>query len=86
MTINKSKNDILSFISGNVIKTIFSHGYGQVVTLISSLLFPFLTLKYWGAADYGYWLTISSFTQFWAISDLGSSHSIANQLHLKKIK
>ncbi|MGR9036541.1 MAG: hypothetical protein ACU83O_08125, partial [Gammaproteobacteria bacterium] len=66
-----------------VFKTMSAHGYGQVVTILSTLIIPSVIVAKWGAQGFGYWVTMSALAQFFLMSDLGAATALSNQLCLK---
>jgi len=66
-----------------VFRTLSAHSYGQLITISSTLLLPTIAVTRWGAEGYGYWVSLSAVAQFFALSDLGASVALANQLCLK---
>lgn len=66
-----------------MLRTLSAHGYGQVITIASTLAIPSVAVAKWGVEGFGYWVTLVAFAQFFMMSDLGASTALANQLCLK---
>jgi O-antigen/teichoic acid export membrane protein len=66
-----------------VLRTMSAHGYGQVVTILSALIIPSVTVARWGAEGFGYWVTLTALAQFFLMADLGAAAALSNQLCLK---
>ena len=66
-----------------VIRTLTAHGYGQTVTILSTIAIPAVVISKWGADGFGYWVTLSAISLMFHRSDLGASVGLSNQLGLK---
>lgn len=69
----------------NAFKNLFAHVFGQLVTIAGAVLLPWICLAKWSAGDFGYWVVISSISQFFVISDFGLSSAISNYIFLDKL-
>ncbi|MGJ0486522.1 MAG: lipopolysaccharide biosynthesis protein [Methylomicrobium sp.] len=63
-----------------------AHGYGQLVTILSTMFIPSVAVAKWGAEGYGYWVTLSALAQFFLMTDLGAATALSNQLCLKSAR
>jgi len=69
-----------------VLRTLSAHGYGQLVTILSTMFIPSVAVAKWGAEGYGYWVTLSALAQFFLMADLGAATALSNQLCLKSAR
>ncbi len=69
--------------TNRVLRTLSAHGYGQAITVMSTIAIPSVAVAKWGAVGFGYWVSLSALAQFFMLSDLGASLALANQLCLK---
>jgi len=69
-----------------VLRTLSAHGYGQAISIASTLIIPAAIIAKWGALDFGYWVSLSALAQFFLMSDLGAATALANQLCLKSTR
>ncbi|MDO9030795.1 MAG: hypothetical protein Q7V09_10215 [Hydrogenophaga sp.] len=65
---------------GRVIRTVGAHGFGQAITLVSTLLIPAIAIRSIGPDSFGILLTITGISQLLLFADLGISHSLANHI------
>lgn len=86
------ESDSIDFISSpkgialnkyRILKTLSAHGYGQLITISSTLLIPTIAITKWGAEGFGYWVSLSALAQFFLMADLGATIALSNQLCLK---
>ena len=59
---------------------LFAHLFGQVVTVLTTILIPWICLANWSAEDFGYWVVISAISQFFIVADFGVSSAIVNHI------
>lgn len=67
---------------GRVIRTLGAHGFGQGVTVLSTVLIPAIAIRNVGADSYGLILTMTGITQLLLFADLGITLAAANQICL----
>jgi O-antigen/teichoic acid export membrane protein len=63
-------------------KNLFAHLFGQVVTILGTILLPWICLSQWTADEFGAWVVISAIAQLYMVSDLGFSNALANHVFL----
>lgn len=66
-----------------VMKNLFAHGYGQIITITITILTPTILLSKWGSEEFGLWVSMSAVAQFFQMADLGAGVALANQLCMK---
>lgn len=67
---------------GRVLRTLGAHGFGQAITIISTILIPAIAIRNIGADSYGIVLTITGITQLMLLADLGVTMALANHICL----
>ena len=60
-----------------------ANAFGQAVTVISQLLLTPLYFRYWGAAQYGEWLLLSSVPSYLTMADLGIGSAAGNEMTMR---
>lgn len=63
-------------------KNLFAHIFGQVVTILGTILLPWICLSQWTAGEFGNWVVILAIAQLFMVSDLGFSNALANHVFL----
>src|SRR5690554_5642535 len=71
-------------VDASVVRRVLSgtgaNAYGQAVTVVVQLIGVPILLNAWGTRLYGEWLTLFAIPAFLAMTDLGFSHSAANDM------
>ncbi|WP_180127381.1 lipopolysaccharide biosynthesis protein [Rhodoferax sp. BLA1] len=67
---------------GRVLRTLGAHGFGQAITILSTILIPAIAIRNIGADSYGIILTITGITQLMLLADLGVTMALANHICL----
>lgn len=63
----------------SIIKNYFANFYGLGVTILNQIVMIPLFISFWGVEKYGNWILITSFSSFFAMSNLGLNQATNNQ-------
>ncbi len=70
-------------IRQRIAASLAANTFGQVVTIGSQVLLTPMYFRYWGAAQYGEWLILSTVPAYLGMADLGISSAAGNEMAIR---
>ena len=70
-------------VLGRIASALAANAFGQAVTVGSQLLLTPLFFRFWGAAQYGEWLILSSIPAYLTMADMGFGSAAGNEMTMR---